>query len=68
MSSKNKNLNVGQMPNPPEIQKQISEALQERNLGVDKILLNVNGGNSELVTNKNSILKLKAPFLKELFL
>ena len=51
MSSKN-NINVGQMPNPPKVQKEIAESLQERNLGVDKILLNINGGNSELITNK----------------
>lgn len=49
--------------NSPQIQQMYSESLQAKNLGVDKIILNINGGNSELVTNKNSILKysLKQP-------
>ena len=50
-------------PNSDEVQKAIAQQLQARNLGVDKILLNVNGGNSELQTNRNSIIKysLKQP-------
>jgi hypothetical protein len=50
-------------PNPDEVQKAIAQQLQAKNIGVDKILLNVNGGNSELQTNRNSIIKysLKQP-------
>jgi hypothetical protein len=61
--NKPKQLNVGGLPNSPQIQKIFSEALQQKNIGIDKIILNINGGNSELVTNKNSILKysLKQP-------
>lgn len=58
-----KQLNVGQQPNSPKITKDITNTITQRNVGVDKILLNVNGGNSELITNKNAILKysLKQP-------
>jgi hypothetical protein len=60
-------LNVGGQPNDPQIQKIFSETLSAKNIGVDKIILNVNGGNSELVTNRNSILKysLKQPIQLE---
>ena len=65
--NKPKVLNVGQQPNNPVIQKTFSEALQAKNLGIDKVILNINGGNSELVTNKNAILKysLKQPIQLE---
>ena len=65
--NKPKVFNVGQQPNDPQTQKMFSEALSSRNIGVDKIILNVNGGNSELVTNRNSILKysLKQPIQLE---
>jgi hypothetical protein len=65
--NKPKVLNVGQQPNDPQTQKTFASALQSKNMGVDKIILNVNGGNSELVTNKNSILKysLKQPIQLE---
>ena len=55
--------NVGQQPNDPQTQKNFQEALNAKNVGVDKIILNINGGNSELITNKNSVLKysLKQP-------
>ena len=61
--NKPKILNVGGQPNDPVTQKQFATALQSRNMGVDKVILNINGGNSELVTNKNAILKysLKQP-------
>lgn len=61
--NKPKLINVGQQPNPPQIQEQFAGALNAKNVGVDKIILNVNGGNSELVTNRNAILKysLKQP-------
>tara|TARA_R110002020_G_scaffold307380_2_gene523212 strand:+ start:2701 stop:5361 length:2661 start_codon:yes stop_codon:yes gene_type:complete len=67
MSDSNKPLNVGQQPNPPKFQKVYSETLQAKNIGVDKILLNINGANSELPTNKNSIIKysLKQPIILE---
>tara|TARA_R110002020_G_scaffold125423_1_gene282666 strand:- start:7151 stop:9865 length:2715 start_codon:yes stop_codon:yes gene_type:complete len=68
MSKKNpKPLNVGQQPNPPDFQKVYSETLQAKNLGVDKILLNINGANSEIPTNRNSIIKysLKQPVVLE---
>ena len=60
-------LNVGGQPNDPQTQKIFSETLSAKNIGVDKIILNVNGGNSELVTNRNSILKysLKQPIQLE---
>jgi hypothetical protein len=63
----NKPLNVGQQPNPPQFQKIYSETLQAKNIGVDKILLNINGANSELPSNKNSIIKysLKQPITLE---
>jgi len=62
-----KPLNVGQQPNPPQFQKIYSETLQAKNIGVDKILLNINGANSELPSNKNSIIKysLKQPITLE---
>ncbi len=65
--NKPKVFNVGGMPNDPQTQKIFSESLSAKNLGVDKIILNVNGGNSELVTNRNSILKysLKQPIQLE---
>ena len=58
-----KQLNVGQQPNSSQVTQSITNTISQRNVGVDKILLNVNGGNSELITNKNSILKysLKQP-------
>jgi len=61
MSSKNPN--IGQQPNSAKTQKTFADALSAKNLGVDKIILNINGGNSELVTNQNSVLKysLKQP-------
>lgn len=61
--NKPKVFNVGQQPNDPQTQKVFASSLQAKNMGVDKIILNVNGGNSELVTNKNAILKysLKQP-------
>jgi len=60
-------INVGQQPNNPQIQQQFAGALNAKNVGVDKIILNVNGGNSELVTNRNAILKysLKQPVMLE---
>jgi hypothetical protein len=60
-------LNVGGQPNDAQTQKIFSETLSAKNIGVDKIILNVNGGNSELVTNRNSILKysLKQPIQLE---
>jgi hypothetical protein len=60
-------LNVGGQPNDIQTQKIFSETLSAKNIGVDKIILNVNGGNSELVTNRNSILKysLKQPIQLE---
>ncbi len=66
--SKEKPLNVGQQPNPPAFQKIVSETLQGKNLGVDKILLNINSGQSELPTNNNSIIKysLKQPINLEI--
>ena len=42
--NKPKQLNVGQQPNSPQIQKIFSEALQQKNIGIDKIILNINGG------------------------
>ncbi len=62
-----KPLNIGQEPNNPQIQKQFAEALQAKNLGVNKILLNINGGSSEVETNRNAILKypLKQPIQLE---
>ena len=62
-----KPLNVGQQPNPPKFQKVYAETLQAKNIGVDKILLNINGANSELPSNKNSIIKysLKQPIMLE---
>ena len=45
------------MENSPKTQKQISTELEQKNLGVDKILLNINGGSSKLQTNNNAILK-----------
>ena len=68
MSKSNKKpLNVGQQPNPPDFQKVYSETLQAKNIGVDKILLNINGANSEIPTNRNSIIKysLKQPVVLE---
>lgn len=58
-----KQLNVGGQPNNAKVVQQISQQIEARNLGVDKIILNINGGNSELQTNNNSILKysLKQP-------
>ena len=55
--------NIGGMPNDPQTQQNFQEALNAKNVGVDKIILNINGGNSELVTNQNSVLKysLKQP-------
>ena len=60
-------LNVGGLPNNPKVVQQISQQIEGRNLGVDKIILNINGGNSELETNNNSILKysLKQPIQLE---
>ncbi len=65
--NKPKVLNVGQQPNDPQTQQTFSTALQAKNLGIDKVILNINGGNSELVTNKNAILKysLKQPIQLE---
>lgn len=65
--NKPKVLNVGQQPNDPQVQQTFSTALQAKNLGIDKVILNINGGNSELVTNKNAILKysLKQPIQLE---
>ncbi|MHA1942711.1 MAG: hypothetical protein ACW97P_13500, partial [Candidatus Hodarchaeales archaeon] len=56
-------LNVGGQPNNKKVTNQITQQIEARNLGVDKIILNINGGNSELQTNNNSILKysLKQP-------
>ena len=50
-------------PNADDVQKAIAQQLQAKNLGVNKIILNVNGGNSELETNRNSIINysLKQP-------
>ena len=61
--NKPKVFNVGQQPNDPQTQKAFSESLSAKNMGLDKIILNVNGGNSELITNRNAILKysLKQP-------
>jgi len=65
--NKPKVLNIGQQPNPPQIQQQFAGALNAKNMGVDKVILNINGGNSDLVTNKNAILKysLKQPIQLE---
>ncbi len=66
--AKNKpKLNVGGMPNDLQTQKIFTNSLEAKNIGVDKVILNVNGGNSELVTNKNAILKysLKEPIKLE---
>ncbi len=62
-----KQLNVGQQLNSSQVTQNITNTISQRNIGVDKILLNVNGGNSELITNKNSILKysLKQPIQLE---
>jgi hypothetical protein len=68
MSNKQpKQLNVGQQPNDPKLQKAIAQQLGARNIGVDKILLNINSGQSELPTNNNSIIKysLKQPIQLE---
>jgi hypothetical protein len=67
MSKNSKPLNVGQQPNNPKIQKEFAQALQAKNIGVDKIILNINGGNSEVETNNNAILKypLKQPIQLE---
>lgn len=50
-------------PNSDQVQKALAQQLQAKNLGVNKIILNVNGGNSELETNRNSIINysLKQP-------
>jgi len=40
--------------NPKKIQELIQEKYQASNLGVNKIILNINGGNSNFPTNKNS--------------
>jgi len=65
--NKPKVLNVGGQPNDPQTQQIFASALQAKNMGIDKIILNINGGNSELVTNRNSILKysLKQPIQLE---
>ena len=65
--NKPKVYNIGQQPNDPQTQKVFATSLQAKNMGVDKIILNINGGNSELVTNKNAILKysLKQPIQLE---
>ena len=45
------------MINSTKTQKIITEELEQKNIGVNKIILNINGKNSQLTTNKNSILK-----------
>ncbi len=69
LGSKNKpKLNIGGMPNDLQTQQFFTNSLEAKNIGVDKIILNINGGNSELQTNKNSILKysLKEPIKLEI--
>lgn len=66
-SKEPKPLNVGQQPNDSKTQKIFATALEAKNIGIDKVLLNINGGNSELETNKNAIIKysLKQPIQLE---
>ena len=40
--------------NPKKVQQVLEEKFSAQNIGVDKIILNINGGNSSFPTNKNA--------------
>ena len=57
-----------QNQNPKKVQQVLEEKFQASNIGVNKIILNINGGNSNFPTNKNSEIQysLEQPLVLEM--